>query len=164
MKQQSSFKLFSLVWLTICMGLILSILPMPGWSVWLRPQWVLIIVFFWVINSQGRVGIFTAWLAGILLDLLTGTLLGQHALVMVLLTYVLIKIYYRFHYFSMTQQTAIILFLVLFNLILNRWLMLFMLQPVSSHLYWFSALTSAIMWPFITIFFQERNSYSLRYR
>lgn len=163
MKQHSSIKLFTLVWLTILIGLVLTILPMPGWTVWLRPKWVLMIVFFWVIHSQGRVGIFTAWVAGILLDLLTGTLLGQHALVMIILTYILLKIYPRFQHFALLQQTAIILSLVFFDLVLNHWLMLFMLQPVSSSLYWLSAMTSALIWSCMTFLFYENNAYSLRY-
>ena len=151
-------KLFAMVWCSLLVGMILTILPLPGWAVWWRPRWILLILLFWVVETQGRIGIGTAWLVGILVDLLTGTLLGQHALIMVFLVYLVINCYPRFRFYPYYQQILLMVLIVGLDLILNRWLMIFMQQPVSSRLYWFSALTSALIWPWIYTWLQGNRS------
>ena len=65
---------------TLCIAMLLMILPMPEWARPFRPQWVTLTLIYWAIALPHRVGVGSGFLAGIALDVLTGTLLGQHAL------------------------------------------------------------------------------------
>ena len=65
---------------TLLIALILAMLPMPDWTIWLRPVWVLMVLIYWAMMIPYQVSVGTAWLTGLVVDLLNGTLLGEHAL------------------------------------------------------------------------------------
>ncbi len=71
--------------LTLLMALILTILPLPDWAQMLRPQWYTLVLIYWVLALPLRVGVGIGWLVGIQVDVMTGTLLGQHALSLALI-------------------------------------------------------------------------------
>ncbi|MEY3661077.1 MAG: hypothetical protein RLZZ169_1903, partial [Pseudomonadota bacterium] len=58
---------------------VLAVLPLPGWLELWRPDWVALVLVYWVIALPQRVGLLTAWLVGFLVDVLKGTLLGLNA-------------------------------------------------------------------------------------
>ena len=47
--------------------------------VW-RPAWVALVLVYWCMAAPDQVGVVAGWTTGLLLDVMTGTLLGQHAL------------------------------------------------------------------------------------
>lgn len=165
MINQNPIKSFFTVWITLCIAFILTILPLSGWILWIRPQWVLLILFFWVVNTDGKIGLGTTFVAGIFLDLLTGTLLGQHSIIFCLLIYIMLKINPRFRFFPLYQQTIIVLFLVWLNLVLNMGLMNFTGKYIDSSLYWLSAFLTALIWPFLSQWNKQKKntSFSLHY-
>ena len=61
-------------------GMLLTIFPMPDWFSAIRPQWCALILLYWCFALPMHVGIISGWCVGLLLDVLLGTLLGQHAL------------------------------------------------------------------------------------
>ena len=65
---------------TLIIGFILSQMPLPAMLVWWRPEWVAMLVIYWVMALPHRFGIGSAWMAGIVLDVLKGSLLGMNAL------------------------------------------------------------------------------------
>src|SRR3989339_60001 len=66
--------------LTFLIGMLLTIVPMSQSLVWFRPEWILMLLFFWVMMTPHRVAVIGAFFVGLLADLLTGTLFGLHAL------------------------------------------------------------------------------------
>lgn len=74
--ENNNFKRSVFIELTFLTGMMLTILPLPKWVVWYQPVWVFMILLFWMIAIPYQVGIGTAFTVGILLDLLTGTILG----------------------------------------------------------------------------------------
>ncbi|MBF0294584.1 MAG: rod shape-determining protein MreD [Magnetococcales bacterium] len=67
--------------LTLCMAAIIQELaiPVPAWAVF-RPDLVLITLFYWRLYRGDLCGAKLAFLAGILVDMLSGTRLGVHAI------------------------------------------------------------------------------------
>ena len=70
--------------LSIVVALLLSVMPMPEPVSLARPMWLALVLSCWVMALPHRVGLLTAWLAGLLSDVLFGQLFGQNALVMTL--------------------------------------------------------------------------------
>ena len=66
--------------LTFVIALLLTVIPLPDWARYLRPDWVGLVLIYWCMALPERVGVTTGWFMGLLVDLLTGTVLGQHAL------------------------------------------------------------------------------------
>lgn len=140
---------------TIVMALILALLPMPDWTVWLRPAWVLMVLIYWAMTAPMMVSIGVAWMAGILVDLLTGTLLGEHALAYTIVIYFVSRMHIRLRMYPTLQQgLSILIFILLYQFIVYC-IQGFMGDLPSSHLYWLSSLTSMLLWPWLFVLLRD---------
>jgi len=116
-----------------------------------QPQFLLLVTLFWVIALPQNVGIGISWVNGLFLDGLQGTLLGENALSFAILAYILYKIQHRFRLLSAVIQSVSIFFLVMLNQILLFWLQGIQGQYVAWIWFFGSALTSALLWPWISL-------------
>ena len=113
-----------------------------------RPEWVPLVLIYWVMALPYRVGIGWAWLAGIILDILEGSTLGLNAMALVIIAYLTLSLHLRLRMFSTVQQAGIVLVLIGINLLISHWLQLLTGQTVSSNIMFLIAtLTSAVIWP-----------------
>lgn len=141
--------------LTVLVAILLDILPLPAWVIWLRPEWSVLAFIYWVMALPYLVGIGWGFLLGLILDLLNGTLLGEHALAFVILGYAILKIYQLVRVYPLLQQTAVIfLLLFLYNLCI------FIIQGCLGQLphlllYWLTVITSTILWPWVFILLRD---------
>jgi rod shape-determining protein MreD len=125
----------------------LTLLPMPVWAMWMRPAWVLLVLIYWNIADPENIGLGMAWFMGILLDVLNGSLLGEHALAMTMTSYFVVKMHIRIKMFSLLQQIlCILLFVFLYQLIIYC-VQGFIGELPRSKLYWMSSLISMLLWP-----------------
>lgn len=85
----------ALIIVTLLIAMVLSILPQPVWAATARPQWVFVVLLFWLVYVPQKIGPILAWCLGLYVDLLLGTVLGEHALIFVLVTY-LVQRWLRF--------------------------------------------------------------------
>ncbi len=65
-------------------ALLLTIWPLPNWAEPFRPAWVVLATIYWCLFLPHRVGLLVTFGVGILVDTLTGSLLGEHALALLL--------------------------------------------------------------------------------
>ena len=142
-----------IIWITILVGMVLSVVPMPQ-SVpvelgYLRPDWVAMVLVYWVIALPHRVGIPTAWLAGIAADVLLGSLLGQHALSYVVVAYITASLYQRLRMFSVWQQATILFALLGLNQLIGFWIESIAGLADWSLWYLLPALSGAFLWPWV---------------
>ena len=73
------------IFLTFFLAYFLAIVPFPDWAMDYRPEWVPLVLIYWVMALPYRVGIGWAWLAGIILDILEGSTLGLNAMALVII-------------------------------------------------------------------------------
>jgi rod shape-determining protein MreD len=136
---------------TLCMAMLLVILPMPEWARPFRPQWVTLVLLYWVIALPHRVGVGSGFLAGIVLDVLTGTLLGQNALSLSVLAFVAIQLHQRIRVFPFWQQSLGILVLLVIDQLLALWIVgATHGVPPGLH-YWTVPLIGALLWPWVFV-------------
>lgn len=138
-----------IVAVTVVIALALTVVPLPGWAEPLRPFWVALAVFYWVIALPERFGVGLAWIVGLLLDAMTGTLLGAHALALTLVAFVAARMHLKLRMFPVWQQSlAVGLALCLYAFVLF-WiggLAGEMTRPTARFI---PVLTSVILWPWI---------------
>lgn len=134
---------------SILLAFMLTLLPMPGWAIWFKPPWVLMVLIYWAIMLPYRVNVGIAWIVGILLDVLTGTLIGQHALALTIVVYVVVRMDARLRMYPLMQQGFSIFFLVLLYQFIIFCIQGVIGQLPSSWLYWTSAITSMLLWPWV---------------
>ena len=76
------------------------------------------VLIYWVMALPYRLGIGSAWCAGLLLDILEGSALGLNAISLVILAYVTLSLHQRMRMFTSLQQSGLIFALVGLNLML----------------------------------------------
>jgi rod shape-determining protein MreD len=138
------------VWFTFLVGLLLTISPLPQFMEVLRPMWLALLMAFWSLELPQKIGMTTAWLLGLCIDVLYGTYLGQNALILTLITFLVLSLQQRMRTFPMWQQSLIIL--VVFGLaqLVQLWLSALTgnRQPTLALL--LPALVSALLWPWVS--------------
>lgn len=141
--------------ITLMIAFILTLLPMPHWTIWLRPAWVLMMLIYWAMVMPYRVSVGLAWVSGLVLDLLNGTLLGEHALAFTIIIYFVARMQIRLNMFPLLQQgLSISMFLLCYQFILYC-IQGFIGELPDSHLYWLSSLTSTLLWPWLFVLMRD---------
>ena len=136
------------IFLTFFIAYLLAIVPFPEWAMNFRPEWVPMVLIYWVMALPYRIGIGSAWFAGLILDVLEGSVLGLNSMALVIIAYVAMSLHLRLRMFSSLQQAGLVLALVGLSLMLSNWLQIMTGQTVASNLmFLMAALTSAVIWP-----------------
>lgn len=153
---------------TVLISFILAIIPLPDWIIEFRPEWVTLVLIYWTITSPSKVGVTVAWCAGLLLDVSYGTLMGQHAIGMVLVIYIIHQQHQRLRVASLLQQALLIFLLIFVKQLLTLWVDGMLGRAPDSWLYFMPSLTSALLWPWIHLILRDlqrkfgtRNHYQL---
>ena len=133
----------------------LRILPLPARFETINPDWVLLVLLYWVMTTPDRIGIFNAWAIGLLVDVLTGRLLGQYALAYALTCYICIKIHKRLQYSALLQQAIMIFLILLLSQSLLFWTENIQ-SPTSFQIaFWLPVITGTICWPLVYVLFRS---------
>lgn len=114
-----------------------------------RPNIILLVLVYWIVALPHRVGIFTGWIVGLLVDALYGTPFGLYGFTYAIITGIALLIYNQFRLFPAYMQSITIFLLMMIFLALSLWIQSFIKEASVDWLYWFSALSSAILWPWI---------------
>ena len=160
--ESSSLKDVLFTSFTLIIAMILTIVPLPTWVVWYRPAWILMVLLFWMIVLPHRVGIGAAFICGFLFDLLSGTTLGQHALIFTIIAYFTIRFQIIIRHLPNFQQMILILVATTIYLSLQYWLMAVIdSSPPERVKYWMPLLSTTLLWPWVRILL---NDYQSRFR
>src|SRR5579862_1927511 len=137
------------IFTTLIVAVVLTLLPMPDWTIWLRPAWVLMVLIYWAMTMPYRVSVGVAWMMGLVMDLLTGTVLGEHALAFTIVIYFVTRMQLRLSMYPLIQQGFSVLFFVLMYQFILYCIQGFVGDLPASHLFWMSSLTSMLLWPWM---------------
>ena len=140
---------------TLAVALFLTVLPMPDWAEVYRPQWVAMTLIYWALALPARVGVFWAWSAGLVLDVTSGTVLGQHALSLSVPVYLAVELHARIRVFPLLQQAVSVGVLLLVERLLSLWVMGATGQPTPTLWYWMPTFSSTLLWPWVFILLRD---------
>lgn len=138
------------LWVIACsfaVAFMLAVIPLPHAMLWARPEWVTLVLIYWVIALPQRIGILTSFLVGLLLDSLEGAVLGQNALSLSVVAYLALVLYQRIRQFNMWQQAAVVFMMVGINQMVGQWLQNFSGMIAASPLFLMPVAISALLWP-----------------
>ena len=137
------------IWASFALALLLSVAPMPAFMETGRPLWLALFMTAWTLALPHRVGMTTAWVLGLAADVLYGTLLGQNALILTFITFLVLSLHQRLRMFPMWQQSLVLL--VVFGLaqLVQLWLNALTGNRPPTLLFILPALVSALLWPWV---------------
>lgn len=127
----------------------LNITPWPNQFASLMPSWTLLILMYWSIALPHKVSVGTGFSIGILVDILTGSALGQNALIFSIASFLSHTVYSRLRNYHVWQQACFILLFLLAMRFLSFWIGLFSGHAIIGYQYWLQAFISALIWPAI---------------
>jgi rod shape-determining protein MreD len=141
------------IWGTLIAALSLNMFLNMG--LWGRAAWVpdvlALVVVFWIVHQPHRVGMGSAFLFGLLLDVHQGSILGQHALAYTAMGFLAVALQRRLPWFTVLSQALQILplFLLAHALELTVRMMAGGTFPGLSIL--LAPLLEALLWPLVSV-------------
>ena len=94
---------------TLLVALMINLLPLTGWVLTLRPDFVALVLLYWGIFQPRKIGFLPAWLLGLAMDVADGSLFGQHALAYSFMMFAAIALHRRVSMFDIRHQIAHVL-------------------------------------------------------
>jgi rod shape-determining protein MreD len=98
--------------ISLALMLALAVIPLPRLIAPFRPDWVAVVLLYWSLTAPLRFSLLTAFWIGLALDTLTGSLLGQHALGLLVIVYVAERFHLQLRVFPVSQQAFTVLILL----------------------------------------------------
>jgi rod shape-determining protein MreD len=97
---------------SLVLTLALGVVPLPDSVEPLRPDWVAVVLLYWSLMSPRRFSLFTAFWMGLAVDTLSGALLGQNALALLVIVYIADRFHLRLRVFPVSQLALTVLVLL----------------------------------------------------
>jgi rod shape-determining protein MreD len=109
------------VLISLLVALSLEVAPLPADLAAWRPPWLALVAIYWALAYPRRYGLALAWIAGLVLDVLKGGVLGQHALAMTVAVWITLHFHLRLRVFPPWQQAMAVTAMVLAHQFLVFW-------------------------------------------
>jgi len=134
------------LWLSLLGALVLAVVPLPEAAEGLRPPFVTMVVIYWTLFWPRLCGPLTAFIAGIALDILYGSLLGQHALALVVVSWLTLRFHLQIRNFPLWQITVAALLLMAFDAFLVFWADGIAGNPTGGFARWSQVAAGGVAW------------------
>ena len=131
---------------SLLLALLLGLVPLPAELQPFRPYWLALVLAYWVLEEPERVGVGVAFMLGLVADLAFGGLIGEQAMRLVILTFILDRFRPRMRFFPLSQQA-----LAIGGLLLNDRVVSFVIHVVLGAVqlpwtYWIAPLLGMLLW------------------
>ena len=150
-RSSQTVKIWTLILLSLPVGLILMFLRFPPNTDWLQPLWVVLISIYWALMKPNYVSVGTAWLVGIYLDILYNAPIGENALALSLIVFLVVKFCPKITLLGFWKSSPII-----FGLTALYQLLRFIMEiSIGTHFniraIFGNAAISALIWPLLAL-------------
>jgi rod shape-determining protein MreD len=139
----------SLIFLTVMAAILLSLLPLPDALLPFKPYWVALVVIYWSLETRGILNLGLAFLIGLVVDVLSGSLMGLHALSLVIMVFLVQRFRSRLRFFPPWQQALSVLALLVNDRIILIWIIALLGEPLPTWEYWLPPLIGMVLWPWL---------------
>ncbi|WP_373020807.1 rod shape-determining protein MreD [Thiomicrorhabdus sp.] len=140
-----------LVLITYFLGLTLDTMMSMQEATLLAPSFTLLFLMYWSAQFLKNTHFISAFLLGLLLDALYGTTLGAHSLILITITFIMLRYRLLFRSHSVLQQA----FVIIFYLMAYQFISYVMFSPNLTEdqalYYWSMPFTSLIAWPILAL-------------
>lgn len=136
---------------TLALALLLDTVSFYPWYNWVRPDFTLMVMVYWIIAMPERMGVFVAAVIGLFQDGLTASFIGEHVIAYSVIGSISVLAYQRLRVYDVWQQAGFLFLLIGLSNLIQYWIS--MLTSSSNNGWWFllSAFISALLWPWLMI-------------
>lgn len=141
----------------LILTLALSVVPLPLAIAPFRPDWVAVVLLYWCFAAPRRFSLVTAFVLGLAVDSLSGSLLGQHAVALIVIVYLAERFYLRFRVFPLSQMIIVIMLLLALYQFLLFWIDGVAGRTVPLIERWAPVLTGTLVWLLLSVLTERRQ-------
>jgi rod shape-determining protein MreD len=133
--------------LSLGCALFLNLLPVyhPFW-----PDFVALVLLYWCVQQPLKVGFFTAFALGLMMDVANGSLFGEHTLAYSALAYLGLLLSRRIPRFGLGAQTLHVMPVLLAPRLISLIIRFLAGAPVPGWEFLAPALVAALLWPIVS--------------
>ncbi len=137
--------------LSLLLALLLGLLPLPEAIVPLRPYVLGMVLVYWLLEIPDRVGLGVAFMVGLAGDLAFGTLIGEQALRLTVLAFIVQRFRARLRFFPLWQQSAAVFALLVNDRVIAAAVRMALGEGVPRWPFWLSPLLALPLWPWMAV-------------
>ena len=141
-----------LVYGSFVFALIFAILPMPEMVTAARPFLLAMLLAYWIMEAPNKVGMGTAFILGLVGDLMSASLLGEQALRLVVVAFLVQRFRARLRFFPLWQQAGAIGLLLLNDRVIVALVHWIVGAPQAGWTSWFAWIIGMVLWPWLYVF------------
>lgn len=131
---------------SLLLALLLGLVPLPDTLQPLRPYWLALVLAYWILEEPDKIGVGAAFVLGLVADLAFGGLLGEQAMRLVILAFILDRFRPRMRFFPLSQQAVAIAGLLLNDRVVSLVIHLVLGEVQLPWTYWVSPLLGMLLW------------------
>ena len=133
----------------VAIAVLLTLMPLPTTLESWRPYWVALVMIYWHLETNRLGSLGAGFAIGLLLDLSTGTLLGQHALGLVIINFLVGRFRHRIRFFPPWQQALAIGALLFNDRIVQLWVVGLLQLGWPDWHWWLPPVIGMLLWPWL---------------
>ena len=134
-------------WAVLMISCSFLVVPLPEFLTFFRPPWLSLSVIFFSIMTPAGFGIFSAFIIGLLADVLQGNIFGGNAMALSLIAYLSYRFHLQIRVFPMWQMMLSVLLMLLLNELLVLWAEGIQGQMTFNYVRWLGIVIGALIWP-----------------
>ncbi|MCQ4165739.1 rod shape-determining protein MreD [Tahibacter harae] len=146
---------FLLFMLSLILACLLQLMPLPDLLLPFRPYWLGLILIYWALEEPERIGLGRAFLLGLVGDVLQGDLLGDQALRLAALAFIVLRFRSRLRFFPMWQQSLAVFALLLNDRVLSLMERTFTGDPLPPLSFWYAPVAGMLAWPWVFLLLDD---------
>jgi len=132
-------------------GLLFQIIPLPSGLDLARPYLLALFLCYWCLETPEKTGLGSAFIYGLLADLFSSGLLGEQALRLVILVFLVSRFRARLRFFPLWQQALAVLVLLLNDRLIMSLLHWLVNDHALSWVAWLSPVLGMLLWPWLFV-------------
>jgi len=154
-RQRAHFLLFAG---TLFAAYLLQLMPLPQAIAPFKPYWLALVLLFWALEEPENIGLGTAFVLGLVGDLVHGEILGEQALRLTVMAFIVLRFRARLRFFPMWQQSLAVLGLLVNDRIVLLMVRAFAGDPLPPPTFWLAPLAGMLVWPWLFLLCDDLRS------
>ena len=139
--------------LSVLLAVLLGIVPLPDAVAPMRPYFLGLVLVYWLLETPDRVGMGAAFCVGMIGDLAFGTLIGEQALRLTVLAFIVQRFRARLRFFPLWQQSLAVFALLVNDRVIAAAVRVALDENLPRWPFWLSPVIALPLWPWLVLLF-----------